>query len=767
MSATSLLYNILVLCSAILALGLTGYAIRRDNAPASRTFALLMLAIAEWSFSYVFANFAPDPSIRLFWLAAADIGIAFCGPLWLLFALANTGQIELLPRSVRVGIWLLGALSLAALTTNGAIAILNYGVSAVVHRNAALHGPFFWLHTLIAYSAILAGLAVMARTSLIARSPYREQAQLILIGALIPLLVNVAYLAGLFDRSNTADVTPIALAISSLLFSYALRRHQMLTLSPIARQVMLDSMIDGLLVVDLAGRIVEHNPAATTIAQLAPGAVGRLLTEASSNRTLGNALHRLFTAATADEQIVAVPTPQPHYIHVTRTSLNDTASRRLGTLLMLRDITRQTLAEEALARQAADLTTLHHVASAIGTTIEPRELLPAIVGKTREALGMSYAAVGLIEATSGDLLMTAESDDDNGISLVGERFTLDDGVFAEAERTGAPIIITDPQHDPRLVTLHNQLTCHQIQSVLIIPLRANDHLIGALNFANTTPYSFDREKLHLVQMIAGYVAAAIANAQLFEAAQQAVRTKSAILDTISHEFRTPITAILGFTELYQEHVLGPVTDEQHEALSAVHRNAHRLLKLVDDMLDLARLESGKLDLALHPVEIELCIKEAAAIVEMQSSGKPFQLQIDVSANLPFAQADAMWLRRALGHLLSHALSSSPTRRIAIHAHTGAQHEGSTVGGPQLLIDIEDHELELSEAEQAAMFEAFQLIPNSASELTISSISRMGLAISKRAIEQMSGQLSLHSQPGQGSTFTIRLRAVELALEHVH
>jgi signal transduction histidine kinase len=266
-------------------------------------------------------------------------------------------------------------------------------------------------------------------------------------------------------------------------------------------------------------------------------------------------------------------------------------------------------------------------------------------------------------------------------------------------------------------------------------------------------------------MIAGYVAAAIANAQLFEASQQAVRTKSAILDTISHEFRTPITAILGFTELYQEHVLGPVTEEQHEALSAVHRNAHRLLKLVDDMLDLARLESGQFDLALHPVETELCIEEAAAIVEMQSSGKPFQLQVDISANLPFAQADAMWLRRALVHLLTHMLSVSQTRRIAIHAH--AQHDRSGYGAHQVMIDIEEHELELSEAEQAAMFEAFQLVPNSASELTISSISRIGLAISKRAIEQMSGQLSLHSAPGQGSIFSICLRATELALEHVN
>jgi hypothetical protein len=92
MSPTSLLYNILVVLSALLALGLAGYALRRDSSPANRIFALFMLAISEWSFSYVFANYAPDPTIRLFWLAAANIGIAFSAPLWLLFVLANTAR---------------------------------------------------------------------------------------------------------------------------------------------------------------------------------------------------------------------------------------------------------------------------------------------------------------------------------------------------------------------------------------------------------------------------------------------------------------------------------------------------------------------------------------------------------------------------------------------------------------------------------------------------------------------------------------------------
>jgi PAS domain S-box-containing protein len=756
MSATSWLYNLLIFGSGLLALGLAIYASRGERHSANRSFALLMLAIAEWSFSLVFANFAPNALIRLFWLAAADVGIAFCGPLWLLFALGNTGRMALLPRSISAGIIGLGGLSWLALLANGALAVWGVGISAVVAQGALLRGPLFWLHALIAYSTILAGLTALARTFLHGRSPYREQARLLLIGALVPLLVNVAYLAGPFGRAG-ADVTPIALAASSLLFSYAMRRYQMLTLSPIARQVVLDSMVDGLLVVDPAGRIVEHNPAAAALVGLGAGAVGRPLAEASADRSLGRALDALVADSSGDEQVITAQAAQPRYLEVTRTPLHGDAGRRLGTLLMLRDITRQTQAEEALERRAADLTTLHRVASAIGATIEPRELLPAIVAQTRDALGMSYATIGLIDTPSGDLVMTAESAG-GAASLVGLRFPLRGSPFEEPCRSGEPIVIADPQHDARLAGLCGWPSWGQIRSVLVIPLRANDRLIGTLNFASVLPYSFDREQLHLAQMIAGYVAAAISNAQLFEASQQAVRTKSAILDTVSHEFRTPITAILGFTELYQEQVLGPVTDEQNEALSAVHRNARRLLRLVDDMLDLARLEAGSLDLVLHPVEVELCIKEAVALVEQQLAGRPLDIRLDLPSQLPFALADETWLRRSLVHLLTHAASLG--RQVTVRAGEGH----AAAGARQLVIEIADPGLSLSESEQAAIFDAFQQVPNSEADFTLSSIARMGLAISKRAIGQMDGQLTLRSALGGGGTFTVTLRAAELAIE---
>lgn len=612
---------------------------------------------------------------------------------------------------------------------------------------------------IFAAAVLLAGLAALVYAWIAGGSP-RLPARTLLFGASIPALPGAANLGNLFGRRD--EVMPIALAAKGLAFNYAIRSHQIKTLKPIARQVVLDSMGDGLLVVDQSGRLVEYNPAAARIAKLTTEPIGQPLEMVSHDLALGAALGKLCAASTAGEQIITCLEAEPRYIHASRTPLDDRIGQPLGVLLMLRDITRQTYAEQALERQAADLTALHNVATAIGATIEPRELLPAIVCKTSDALAASYASVGLIDPISSSVLITAESGEANSIALTGSRFTLPQQMLDQFELAATPIAISDAQHDARLACLHSQLARHQIHSVLIAPLRANDRLIGTLHFASTIADFFGQEKIHLAQMIAGYVAAAIANAQLFESSQQAVRTKTAILDTISHEFRTPITAILGFTELAQEQVLGPINDEQQEALSAVHRNAHRLLKLVDDLLDLARLEAGQLDMAIGPVELGLSIKEALTLVGAQSPGKPIPVQVELPASLPMARADAMWLRRSLVHLLTHTLGAGLGQPVTIRAF---QQSGAGMDEYHVCIAIHNPALELSQAEQAAIFEAFERVPHSVSDLTISSIARMGLAISKRAIDQMQGQLALHSQPGAGSTFVISLRAGELALEH--
>jgi signal transduction histidine kinase len=425
----------------------------------------------------------------------------------------------------------------------------------------------------------------------------------------------------------------------------------------------------------------------------------------------------------------------------------------------------QAAAGAQLARPAAQLSALRRVAAALGSASSPGESLDVIAHAAREALGVAHASIGQIDEARDQVTIVAGSAVSAGGELIGLALPLSGGPDGCLWQLDGPIQIADPRHDRRLPMLHDLLEQRDAGALLIVPLRAGDQLLGTLNLAGARARHFDETDLELAQALAGYAATALANQRLRDAAQQADRVKSAILDTVSHEFRTPITAILGFTELYQEGVLGSVSTEQEEALDAIHRNGHRLLKLVDDLLDLARLEAGRLDMALYPVEVGRCITEAAGQMAAQFQQKRLELRLEIADQLPLAWADAMWLRRVLVNLLTNALRYTSAGAITVRAFESALPRGHAGDARRLVIEVEDTGRGIPEAEQQLIFDAFQRADGAQASIPTSSGSGLGLTISKRAIDQMDGQLALRSQPDQGSTFTIALHVAELAYEH--
>ncbi|HEU5098330.1 MAG TPA: ATP-binding protein [Roseiflexaceae bacterium] len=414
--------------------------------------------------------------------------------------------------------------------------------------------------------------------------------------------------------------------------------------------------------------------------------------------------------------------------------------------------------------RTSDLAALRRVAEAVGSAADPQELLYTIAEVAREAIGVSYASIGQIDERVGLLTIIAGSAA-SGDATIGLALPLNSGREGRPWQLDTPIEIADPRHDQRLAMVHGLLEQRNAGTLLIVPLRAGGRMLGTLNLAGAKARHFDEADLDLAQALAGYAAGALANQHLRASALQAERAKSTILDTVSHEFRTPITAVLGFTELHQEGVLGPITHEQQEGLEAIHRNAHRLLKLVDDLLDLARLESGQLDMSLYPVEVGLCINEAAGLLASQFQQRSLDLRLEIAEQLPLAWADAMWLRRVLVNLLGNALRYTSAGAITVRAFEAEPPDDQLIDARRLMIEIEDTGSGIPEAEQQIIFDAFQRADAAQSNIPTSSGSGLGLAISKRAIDQMDGLLALRSEPNQGSTFMIALHTAELAIEH--
>jgi signal transduction histidine kinase len=436
--------------------------------------------------------------------------------------------------------------------------------------------------------------------------------------------------------------------------------------------------------------------------------------------------------------------------------------RTLTNQAALSQGTSQLVVDQEMQRRASHLASLRQVAVALGSASEAHQILGAVVDAARTALGVTHASIGQLDTVRGQLTIIAGSAASQDGGLIGLELPFYSGRGGLPWQLDEPLEIADPRHDQRLAMLHDLLERGGAAILLIVPLRVGGQLLGTLNLADITARHFDDLDLDLAQVLAGYAAGAIDNQRMRETATQADRAKSAILDAVSHEFRTPITAVLGFTELYQEHVLGSVTEEQHEALDAIHRNAHRLLKLVDDLLDLARLEAGRLDMSLYPVEVGLCITEAAGLLAAQFQQRSLDLRLEIADQLPLAWADAMWLRRVIVNLLANALRYTSSGTITVRAFEARLAHSQAPSGRRLVIEIEDTGSGISEADHLLIFDAFQRATIAPTARPISSGSGLGLAISKLAIDQMDGQLALRSQPDHGSIFTIELHTAELA-----
>lgn len=402
---------------------------------------------------------------------------------------------------------------------------------------------------------------------------------------------------------------------------------------------------------------------------------------------------------------------------------------------------------------AGQLAALLPIARATTAPGDPAHTLPALLTPIAGFFGAQWAALAALDPAQGQLTLIAGHP--QAVNASAERRLPWPAELGQVPGAALPLVIETPQADPRLAQLYARPGL-ATGPLVIVPLCAGDQPIGALLLALTQPRALDAQALQAAPLIAGYAAAALAHSQLYAEAQQARQLKSSILDTISHEFRTPITAILGFTELYQEHVLGPVSAEQHEALDAIYRNTHRLLKLVDDMLDLARIATGKLDLLAGPVHTELYVREANTLLAPRLAQQQVSLALEFAQPLPLAWADARWLRRVLLNLVAYLLQSASVHSIRIRTGIAATQHGT----PEIQIEIAGDSFDVPEHERATFFEAF-VVP---AAQFVNTPARLGLAISKYAVSAMGGQLTLVQPAAGASAFLLTLRTAEGTLD---
>jgi signal transduction histidine kinase len=231
-------------------------------------------------------------------------------------------------------------------------------------------------------------------------------------------------------------------------------------------------------------------------------------------------------------------------------------------------------------------------------------------------------------------------------------------------------------------------------------------------------------------------------AEALEAASQASEVKSRFLASVSHEFRTPLNGILGFSEMLYDAVVGPVTDDQKDCLADILTCSRHLLTLINQVLDLTKIESGKMDFQYEPVQLEAIAREVMEGVKGIAAGKRIVIRLEADETIGPVQADAARLRQVLFNYLSNALKcTAPCGSVTVRV--------AREGADAYRLEVQDTGLGIRAEDIPRLFTEFGQL--GASEKAKSGTG-LGLAITRRIVEAQGGRVGVESTPGVGSRF---------------
>jgi signal transduction histidine kinase len=329
-----------------------------------------------------------------------------------------------------------------------------------------------------------------------------------------------------------------------------------------------------------------------------------------------------------------------------------------------------------------------------------------------------------------------------------------DTVSGRALLEGRPVHVPDVKTDPDYTWVEAQ-RLGDYRTILSVPMLREGVPIGVLVLTRSEVRPFTDKQIELVSTFADQAAIAIENVRLFDEIQdksrqlaEASQHKSQFLANMSHELRTPLNAILGYTELMADGAYGEPSEKMHSILKRLEANGRHLLGLINDVLDLSKIEAGQLMLELSDYSIQDIAQTVRSTLEPLAADKKLAFKVEMAGTLPPGHGDGRRLTQVLINLVGNAIKFTDAGEVAIkaEAHNGSFHVSVRDTGPGI-----------SSADQARLFQEFQQADNTITKKKGGT--GLGLAISKRIIEMHGGKIWVESQPGQGSTFTFTLPVI--------
>ena len=408
-----------------------------------------------------------------------------------------------------------------------------------------------------------------------------------------------------------------------------------------------------------------------------------------------------------------------------------------------------------LTRSVDQLTALGEVGRAVSSTLDLETVLTTIVSRAVELSGLDGGVV--FEYVEDDQAFVQRAQAETGGALAAARratrIRKGEGVVGRTAITLEPIQVLDITAPGAYVGPNREnLIASGVRTILAVPMVREGQLIGCLGVTRNQPGEFPAETIELLRTFATQSALAIQNARLFQEIadksrqlEAASRHKSEFLANMSHELRTPLNAIIGFSEVLSQRMFGDLNEKQDEYLRDIHDSGQHLLSLINDILDLSKIEAGRMELEPTAVDLRLAIENALTLVRERAAGRGIALHHAVDQRLGQIRGDERKIKQVLLNLLSNALKFTPEGgRIEVRA-------GPVDGMAE--ISVADTGIGIAPEDQEAVFDEFRQVGTMAKKVEGTGL---GLSLSRKFVELHGGRIWARSEVGVGSTFTFTL-----------
>jgi PAS domain S-box-containing protein len=583
------------------------------------------------------------------------------------------------------------------------------------------------------YFLLLAGCIMLVLGLFRARGIYRGQLAILVAAIMVPFVTNVIDFAGWWDPLPLDGFTVVSFSLTSIIVALGVIFYQSFDLVPVARDAAIEAMGDALLVLDVMQRVVDRNPSAQHLLGAA-AAPGQPLAAVLDGRAPALTQQPLDTLTHLEIAWSEAPVPRSFDVRVS--PLYDRRHRLTGHTLLFHDITARKQAEQQIA--------------ALNERLQAENLrLQATTAQREHDLAVLQAFLDAVP----DIITYKDT---AGRYLGGNRAFeeyADHPLHALVGKT--PVEIFSPEAARAVVEMDQRvlaggrperhefwLTYPDGRRVLV------ERLIGSY----TSPAG---EVLGLITIDREFTQRKRLEEELREAkeaAEAANRAKSTFLANMSHELRTPLNAIIGYSEMLQEEA----ADEGQEALipdlRKIHAAGRHLLELINDILDLSKIEAGKMDLYLETFAVAEMIREVETVVLPMMARNQNQLSVTCAPDTGAMHADLTKVRQSLLNLLSNASKFTHEGTVTLTV------QRESAGEPEWLVfAVRDTGIGMSEEQLGKLFQEFTQAD--ASTTRMYGGTGLGLALSRRLCRMMGGDITVQSTLGEGSIFTILLPAV--------